>query len=637
MTQQSPSRPDRPRYAVWAPHAARVRCRVGEAGTELGTNGTELELTRGADGWWAPQSLPSELDRAGIDYGYLIDDSDDLLPDPRSRFQPYGVHGPSRTFDAAEHDWADSAWTGRQLAGASIYELHIGTFNAASTDGGTGGTLDSAIERLDHLVDLGIDLVEVMPVNAFNGEHGWGYDGVAWFAVHHAYGGPAAYQRFVDACHTRGLGVIQDVVHNHLGPSGNYLPRFGPYLNEGVANPWGAALNLDAEDSDEVRSYLLDNLTMFLADYHVDGLRLDAVHALPDTRAVHILEEFAAHTDRLSAHVGRPLSLIAESDLNDPRLITSREANGYGLTGQWSDDFHHAVVANLTGDASGYYADFADLTALAKVCESGFLHDGSESSFRGRHHGRRLDTLKTPAWRLVVCSDNHDQIGNRADGSRLSARVDTGQQAIAAALTLLGPNTPMLFQGEEWGASTPWAFFTSHPEAELGEAVSKGRRSEFAKMEWGEVEVPDPQAESTFTGSFLDWEEPASDEHAPLLAFHRDLLALRRTEPDLTDPSFAATECTHARGGAGHRWFVLRRGSIAVVVNFADEAVDLQAPDSEPLLHFGDVTSTADQHRIRLGGHSVAVLRILGDRSIDQEFLAVQGDCRTPTESGESR
>ena len=443
-------------------------------------------------GWWAPDAdqLASLNDLpAGTRYGYLVDGNDRPLPDPRSRRQPDGVHELSATFDPAAFPWTDGDWTGRELAGGVIYELHIGTF----TD---RGTLDSAIERLPHLVDLGIDFVEVLPVNAFNGSRNWGYDGVLWYAVDESYGGPAAYQRFVDACHSLGLAVIQDVVYNHLGPSGNYLPVFGPYLREGDANTWGASINFD---EDEVRRYVVDNALMWIRDHHVDGLRLDAVHALVDHRTPHILAELADRSHDLARELGRPVTLIAESDLNDPRMITATAAGGYGMDAQWSDDFHHAVHVALTREVAGYYADFEPLDALAKVMTNGFLHDGTWSSFREMVHGYPIDVAATPAWRLVVADQNHDQIGNRATGDRLSATLDDRQLAIAAVLTLTSAFTPMLFMGEEWGATTPWQFFTAHPEPELGRATAEGRIQEFARMGWdptrrarppGRIDVP---------------------------------------------------------------------------------------------------------------------------------------------------
>nr|WP_275588483.1 malto-oligosyltrehalose trehalohydrolase [Microlunatus panaciterrae] len=579
---------------VWAPRAERVTLQAGEH---------RLAMQRDEAGWWFPAApLPAELASGPIDYGFILDDDERALPDPRSRRQPHGVHELSQTFDLTGYPWSDTLWTGKQLAGGVIYELHVGTFTPE-------GTLTAAIERLDHLAAVGIDFVELMPVNAFNGTHNWGYDGVLWYAVHEGYGGPLAYQQFVDACHQRGLGVIQDVVYNHLGPSGNYLPRFGPYLIEGQQNTWGDSVNLDGEDSDEVRRYIIENAMMWLRDFHVDGLRLDAVHALQDNRATHILEELAVEVEALSAFVARPLTLIAESDLNNPRLITPREGGGYGLTAQWSDDFHHALYVSLTGDTSGYYADFDSLAALGKVYENGFFHDGTRSSFRGRTHGDRIDTLRTPTWRLVVCSDNHDQIGNRAAGDRLASRLDRQQLGLAAMLTVLSPFTPMIFMGEEWGASTPWQFFTSHPEPELAEAVSKGRLEEFEQMDWDLSVVPDPQDPQTFMNSKLNWSEPSKGAHAELLALYTRLIELRRTYPDVVDPRF---DRAVARSDDDRGWLLVERGQIALAANFSDRAtaLDLSVP-GEVLLAVGTGEVTAE--RVRLGPHSGLVLLLSDD------------------------
>jgi maltooligosyltrehalose trehalohydrolase len=553
-------------------------------------------MERGEDGWWTPsEPLPRAADDPlYVDYGYLLDDDPDPRPDPRSRRQGGGVHELSR-LDKTQHQWRDEAWAGRELAGSVIYELHIGTFTPE-------GTLDSAIDRLDHLVDLGVDLVEVMPVNAFNGTHNWGYDGVLWFAVHEGYGGPAAYQRFVDACHARGLGVVQDVVYNHLGPSGNYLPLFGPYLKDG-RNTWGDLVNLDGEGSAEVRRYILDNVRMWLADYHVDALRLDAVHALVDTSPVHILEEMATEVAELSERLGRPLTLIAESDLNDPLLITPRADGGYGLDAQWSDDFHHAVHVALTRETTGYYADFEPLAALAKVCERGFFHDGTFSSFRGRDHGKPIDLDHVPTWRLVVCNQNHDQIGNRATGDRLTEHLDEHQLGCAALLTLAGPFTPMLFMGEEWGASTPFQFFTSHPEPDLGKATAEGRIEEFARMGWDPAVVPDPQDPQTFLRSKLDWDEADHDRHARLLDRYRRLTALRRSEPDLTDPDFRSTTCT---ADEETRLFTMRRGGLMIAVNFGDQPA--RVPAGEVLFATGDDVTTYDG-QVHLPAHAGALVR----------------------------
>jgi maltooligosyltrehalose trehalohydrolase len=588
-------------FTVWAPERDRVRLHL--AGAEA-VDPVVVEMQIDDRGWWHPVGpVPDLTHTPEVDYGFLLDDADQPRPDPRSRWQPSGVHGLSRTYDPSRFDWTDSGWTGRQLAGGVIYEMHVGTFTPE-------GTLLSAIDRLDHLAELGVDFVEIMPVNAFNGPHNWGYDGVLWFAVHNEYGGPRAYQRFIDACHARGLAVVQDVVYNHLGPSGNYLPEFAPYLHTGATNTWGESPNLDGEHSDEVRRFLVDNALMWLNDYHVDALRLDAVHALVDTRATHILEELAIEAGALSAFLGRPLSLIAESDLNDPRLITAREAGGYGLTAQWSDDFHHALYVSLTGDTTGYYADFDSLAALGKVFEEGFFHTGTHSSFRGRSHGNRIDR-RTPTWRLVVCSDNHDQIGNRADGQRLSGKLGARSLQLAALVTLLSPFTPMIFMGEEWGATTPWQFFTSHPEPELAELVAKGRLEEFAQMDWDVATVPDPQDPRTFLNSKLDWSEVDVSEHAGLLDLNRRLLALRRTYPDLTDPRF---EHSLATSNDEEGWLRIERGAMLLLINFGAAEALVEVPAGlEVLLSVGELgeaePSFGGSGRVRLGPHSALVGR----------------------------
>jgi len=526
---------------LWAPLPSRVDLVVGDERTPL-VRSSETE-------WEVPELAP------GTDYGFSLDGGETVLPDPRSRRQPDGVHGLSRTVDLDSFAWTDGDWAGRDLPGGVIYELHIGTFTPT-------GTLDSAIDKLDYLVELGIDFVEVLPVNAFNGTHNWGYDGVLWYAVDESYGGPEAFQRFVDACHARGLAVIQDVVYNHLGPSGNYLPQFGPIFSE-TNNTWGASINLADE---HVRRYILDNALSWMRDFHVDGLRLDAVHALVDDSPVHLLEQLATETTALQAELGRPLTLIAESDLNDPKLITPAE-QGYGLDAQWSDDYHHALHVALTGETTGYYEDFASLAALAKTSTRGFFHDGTYSSFRESDHGHPIDPAM-PTWRLVTFAQDHDQIGNRATGDRLAETLTTDLLAVGAVLTLAAPFTPMLFMGEEWGASTPWQFFTSHPEPELGEATAKGRIAEFEKMGWDPDVVPNPQDPETFTRSKLDWSELGAGDHARLLAVYRELIALRRSTPELTDERFDQLEASF---DDAKRWFRLDRGAVSVIANFSDD------------------------------------------------------------------
>ena len=574
-------------FAVWAPSTSRLRLSVGD---------DIVEMNRGADDWWSPAE-PVTADGEETDYGYLIDDSDTPRPDPRSRRQPAGVHQRSRTYNSTSFPWTDHAWTGRQLAGSVVYELHIGTFTPE-------GTFDAALGKLEHLRDIGVDFVELMPVNAVNGTHNWGYDGVLWYAVHEPYGGPEGYQRFVDGCHAAGLGVIQDVVYNHLGPSGNYLPEFGPYLKEG-ASTWGDLVNFDGEQNAEVRRYVIDNALMWLGDYHVDGLRLDAVHALVDSSPTHLLEELAIEVAALSAHQRRPLTLIAESDLNDPVMVTPREADGYGLDAQWSDDFHHAVHVALTGETFGYYADFEPLGALAKVCERGFFHDGTYSSFREADHGVEIDTRAMPTWRLVVSSQNHDQIGNRAVGDRITAALDDDQLACAALLTLCGPFTPMLFQGEEWAASTPFQFFTSHPEEELGRLTAEGRIAEFARHGWDPDVVPDPQDPQTFERSKLDWSELGSARGHRMLEVYRALARLRREHPELTDPAFDRTRCSVDEKA---RFFTMTRGDLVVLVNFGDQPMATEVGDVELLFETEagvDVTGRV----VTLPAHAGALVR----------------------------
>jgi maltooligosyltrehalose trehalohydrolase len=572
---------------VWAPYAQET--------VEADVAGARTVMDRGAGGWWyadMPGLGPGE------DYAFVLDGADPL-PDPRSRWQPAGVHGPSRL--VGDFAWTDEGWRGLPLPGASIYEVHIGTFT-------TEGTFDAAIERLDHLVDLGVDFVEVLPVNAFPGRHGWGYDGVDLYAVHHPYGGPAGFARFVDAAHAKGLGVLLDVVYNHLGPSGNYLGRFGPYFTQTHVTPWGAAVNYDDEGSDEVRRFVLDNVTMWLRDYHVDGLRLDAVHAIVDTSATHLLEEMAAEVEALSAHLGRPLTLIAESDLNDPRLVTSREAGGYGLDAQWSDDFHHALHSALTGESSGYYADFGTLDDLATGLTEGYVYAGRESAQRGRRHGRRLPAT-VPAYRLLGYLQDHDQVGNRAQGERSSALLSDGLLKVGAALVLLAPWTPMLWMGEEWGATTPWQYFTDHDDPDLVEAVRTGRRSEFRAFGWKPEEVPDPQDPATVERSRLDWAELGKEPHASVLDWHRKLLALRKAEPDLTDPRLDRVSVCYDEGA---RWLVLGRGDrIRVVCNLAADRAVVPV-DGAPLgvLAASAIGFTFVADEVTLDGESVAVVAL---------------------------
>ncbi|ACZ21599.1 maltooligosyl trehalose hydrolase [Sanguibacter keddieii DSM 10542] len=581
-------------FAVWAPDAERVDLvRVDPARQDFSHVDETVPLVhdpvRGA-GWWSS----TEGAHDGDLYGFSVDGGP-ARPDPRSTRQPFGVHGPSQVFDAAAHLWSDGGWQGRAVEGSVVYELHLGTFTPA-------GTLDAAVERLGHLADLGVDLVELMPVAAFDGDHGWGYDGVHLFAVHEPYGGPAALQRFVDAAHAAGMGVVLDVVYNHLGPSGNYTSTFGPYFTDDHETPWGAGLHLDGEGSHEVRRWVIDNALRWFRDFHVDGLRLDAVHALVDDSERHLLAELADETAALSRALHRPLGLIAESDENDPATVTPTRATGSvdepgasgepvedvrpkGMTAQWADDVHHALHALLTSERHGYYVDFGSPEVLRTTLTEVFLHSGTYSTFRGQTWGHRVP-VDVDGHRFVVFSTDHDQVGNRALGDRPGrparpgeGEVDLDLLAASAAVVLTSAFTPMLFMGEEWGATTPWQFFTDFTDPELGRLVTEGRTKEFSGHDWSsiygdDVTVPDPQDRATFDGSKVRWEETAAPGHDALLEWHRVLIALRRSEPDLGSGDRSQVEVrwsgTSSEDGTP-AVLVLRHGSVVTVVNLSDE------------------------------------------------------------------
>ena len=575
-------------FAVWAPEARTV---------EVETLGRRHSMapSRIGQGWWEIR-VPDA--HHGTDYAFVVDGGSPT-PDPRSRWQPQGVHGPSRVYED-RYGWGDTAWTGRQLPGSVIYEMHVGTFTPE-------GTFDAAIATLDALVDLGVSAVEVMPVASFPGRNGWGYDGVHLYAVHEPYGGPDEFKRFVDAAHQVGLAVILDCVYNHLGPSGNYLSVFGPYFTGMHSTPWGDAVNLDDRGAGEVRRWVIDNARQWLEEFHVDGLRLDAVHALVDETATHLLAELAAEVDRLSAHVRRPLSLIAESDRNDASFVTPREAGGYGLTGQWDDDVHHALHALLTGESQGYYGDFAEdpVAALTAVLTGAFFHAGTWSSFRGRVHGATVDRERTPAYRFVAYTQTHDQVGNRATGDRLAATLSDGRLKIGAALVLTGPFTPMLFMGEEYAAATPWQYFTDHQEPELAEAVRQGRRREFAEHGWSEDQVPDPQDPATRDRSVLDWAERERDSRG-LLAWYRSLLALRREREELTDPRLSRVRVSSEPGPV----LTVERGGLRVVANLSDEPRSHEVGAESALLLGSEDGVRVSGSTVKLPGESVAVLEM---------------------------
>lgn len=539
-------------FRVWAPLARRVELQLPDG---------RRPMRGGNDGWYEGEVEA----RPGTDYGFCLDGGDPL-PDPRSPYQPAGIAGLSRTVDQSAYRWGDQGWTGLALNSAVLYELHTGTFTAE-------GTFEAAVFRLDHLVELGVSAIELMPVAEGPGTRGWGYDGVDLFAPHHALGGPDGLKTLVDACHRRGLGVVLDVVYNHLGPAGNHLSRFGPYFTDRHRTPWGPAVNFDGPDSDQVRRFVVDNAVMWLRDYHLDGLRLDAVHAIFDMSAVHILEELSSRVEELSAELGRKLWVIAESDLNDPRLVTATLDHGLGCDAQWSDDFHHALHTLLTGERSGYYADFGSLADLAKALRQAFVYDWRWSPHRRRRHGRRPHGLS--GHRFLAYAQNHDQVGNRARGERLSAL--TGPQGLraAAALVLTSPFTPLIFQGEEWGASSPFLYFTDHQDPSLARAVRRGRAEEFRAFGWRPEQLPDPQAEATFLASKLRWDELETEPHSSLLAWYRELIRLRRQVPELSDGRLEDVAVTFDEGRG---WLQMVHGPLTLSVNLGPEAVVVPCP-----------------------------------------------------------
>jgi maltooligosyltrehalose trehalohydrolase len=547
-------------------------------------------------GWW---SVAVEQAGPGTDYGFVMDDDATAWPDPRSQWQPHGVHGLSRVYDQMAFVWRDAGWEAPPLEHAVIYELHVGTFTPK-------GTFDSAIERLDYLVELGITHVELMPVAAFPGERGWGYDGAALFAVYEGYGGPDGLKRLVNACHVRGLAVLLDVVYNHFGPVGNYSGKFGPYITERHRTPWGGAVNFEDWGSDEVRRFFCDNALMWLRDYHIDGLRLDAVHEFFDRSAIHFMEQLAVEVKELSARLGRRLVLIAESDLNDPRLVKAREVGGYGMDAQWSDDFHHALFTVLTkgGAEKGYYADFGTMTKLAKALTKTFVQDGTTYSlYRGRSHGRPVDDLSPQQFLGFI--QNHDQVGNGAIGDRVVEAVGMDRTKVAAGLVLTSPFVPMLFQGEEFAASTPFQYFADHEDPEMAKAVKDGRRGEFAAFGWNAVDIPDPESAETFIRSKLRWEEVHEGRHEEMFQWYRRLIALRRGSPSLNNGEPGQTKVTFDEE---RKWLVMVRGAVTVVCNLGDERMEFENPKHWPLVMVSRPDVKATRKAVRLPPDTLAIL-----------------------------
>ena len=507
-------------FCVWAPARQQVEVVVESLPQR------PVALARDAHGYWTgvvPEAQPESF------YRYRLDGKTDR-PDPASHCQPRGVHEASCIVDHATFGWQDEDWRGIALESMVMYELHVGTFTNA-------GTFDAVIPRLHQLKEVGITAIELMPVAQFPGERNWGYDGVYPYAVQWSYGGPKGLKRLVNAAHATGIAVILDVVYNHLGPEGNYLWDFGPYFTDRYRTPWGPAVNFDGPDSDHIREYFLQNALFWFREYHIDALRVDAVHAIYDRSASPFLMELSRATEAFAASSGRRHLLVAESNLNDSVVIRPREQYGFGFDAQWSDDLHHALHTILTGERDGYYVDFGHSDQLRKGLQRGAVYAGEYSQFRRRRHGNSPDGR--PARQFVVFSQNHDQIGNRMHGERLSTLVSFEAAKLAAALVLLSPYVPLLFMGEEYAEEAPFPFFVSHGDPELVEAVRRGRREEFLSFSWA-GEPPDPQSTDTFASAILRWERRDGGRHAQMLSFYKELLRLRREAPAL-----ALMEKTH--------------------------------------------------------------------------------------------
>lgn len=575
-------------FRVWAPRAHTVDLLVDER---------RLPLTTNDDSWYRGRVEAG----VGTRYAFSLDGGPGR-PDPASLHQPDGVHAPSAVVDRSAFVWptVEAAWQPAPWSTAAIYELHVGTFTRE-------GTFTAAIDHLASLADVGITHVEVMPVAAFNGPRGWGYDGVSWYAVHEPYGGPAAFAAFVAACHAAGLAVILDVVYNHFGPSGSYHAEFGPYLTERHTTPWGPAINLDDVGAEPVRAFIVDNALLWIADFHVDGLRLDAIHALRDTTTPHVLTELSAAADQLGQDLERDVALIAESDLQDPATVQPRSAGGTGMTAQWLDDLHHALHVTVSGESDGYYVDYTGLADVAAAYARGFVYDGRWSPYRRREVGAPLPATVSGR-QFVACVQNHDQIGNRAQGDRLTTLVDADRMRFAISLLCLAPTTPMVFMGEEFGETNPFLFFTSHPEPLLADAVRTGRRAEFAAFDaFDGTAVPDPQDPSTHAGSILDRTRATTPAGRARRRLWTDLLALRRSTPALATGDRTLVELV----GVTDTELVIRRDGpdgappVVIVANAADAPAPFSFGSTDDLVLAWSSDATAYGGR----GSTIAVGR----------------------------
>jgi maltooligosyltrehalose trehalohydrolase len=541
-------------FLLWAPNAPSVSIHLKDKDQFVPMDALEHGYHRAV-----MNSLPQNAR-----YVYRLEDGREL-PDPASRFQPEGVHGPSQIVDTAAFPWTDQSWKGRPLAGSIFYELHVGTYTSE-------GTFEALIARLPELADLGITTIELMPIAQFPGARNWGYDGTYLFAPQNTYGGPGQLHWFVNAAHAHGLAVALDVVYNHLGPEGNYLGVFGPYFTDRYRTPWGQAINFDGKGSDQVRRFFCQNAMYWLEEYHFDALRLDAVHGIFDFSACHFLAELKSSVARLSVRLGREMLVIAESDLNDSRLLHDSAHGGYDLDGQWSDDFHHAVHTLLTREKRGYYEDFAGIDPMVSALQDGWHYRGQYAKHRQRRHGNSPQGI--PPHKVVVCTQNHDQVGNRAAGDRLTKLVNFEALKLAAGINLLSPFTPLLFMGEEYGEPAPFQYFTSHGDPQLVDAVRCGRREEFAAFGW-EESVPDPQDEQTFRHSHLNNSLKHQEPYRTLYRLYQQLIKMR-------DGLELATAKFHTVRKLGDCQLLLTFHSaheVQIIFNFAELPVTLKVPE----------------------------------------------------------
>ncbi|MGA1839011.1 MAG: malto-oligosyltrehalose trehalohydrolase [bacterium] len=543
-------------FSVWAPFLKHVSCEI------VAPEKLSIPLQKYELGYWKGSV-------SGISPGsrYYFKLEENLLrPDPASHFQPEGVHGPSMVIDHEKFQWGDSSWQGIPLEKMIIYEIHTGTFTHE-------GTFEACIGRLDNLLDLGVNTIEIMPVAQFPGERNWGYDGVHPFAVQNSYGGPRGLKGLVNACHIRGISVILDVVYNHLGPEGNYLADFGPYFTDKYKTPWGKAVNFDGAYSDSVRDFMIQNALYWFEYYHIDALRLDAVHGIYDTGAKHILEELAEKAGEFSNTHKREFYLIAESDLNDVRVIRNRESGGYGIDAQWCDDFHHSVHTILTQEKSGYYMDFGKVENLVKSLQEGFVYSWEYSPYRKRHHGSPSRDL--PADRFVTFIQNHDQVGNRMLGERLAQRVSFEALKLAAGVLMVSPYIPLLFMGEEYAEDAPFLYFISHLDDNLIRAVREGRKREFSAFQW-KGEPPDPQSHETFLKTKLQWDKQKGGKHKVIRGFYQQVIRFRKEIPALSNLNKDNLKAWHLPDKSVI--FLTRRhrvSKILSIMNFSDQQQSL--------------------------------------------------------------